>query len=538
MAGHFVQTLGKLLAAAAGAWPLIAQTTPAAADTYLVTLHPEARQTPATGRVILFFITETGRRWSQRQPAEGPFWENPQPIASVAVEDLEPGASVVIDGAAIAFPGSLDQLTGPVRVQAVLDADYTQRDHLAGPGNVLSEVVEARLDAQAEDHVELVLNRPIGPPRPMEERANLKWVRQRSELLSAFYGRDVYHRAGVALPTAYDDPQAAPRQWPTVYVIPGFGGRQEGAALYARMLSTPGAEDIAPIAVHVVLDPESPLAHHGFVDSANNGPRGTALVTELIPLLERRFRLAPNPDARIVTGHSSGGFSALWLQLNHPETFGACWATAPDPIDFSAMITCDLYTNANLYFDADGRERPGCRRLVSARGDMQVTMTMREECLMEFAMDPIGRSGQQWDTWESMFSPRDARTALPRPMFDSITGAIDRDVVCTWSRFDLAGLVEADWRRCGPIVTQRVRLLCGDLDSYYLDRAVKKFKAKVERLAEESGGWNGSGYIHIEPFATHNTITSKVFQRVNEEMREYLRGRGLAQPPLPGNADR
>ncbi|MFM8872344.1 MAG: alpha/beta hydrolase-fold protein, partial [Phycisphaerales bacterium] len=77
-------------------------------------------------------------------------------------------------------------------------------------------------------------------------------------------------------------------------------------------------------------------------DSAANGPRARALVEEFIPALERQFRLVRRPEARIVTGHSSGGWSALWLQLTHPETFGACFPSTPDPVDFSRSPTSDL----------------------------------------------------------------------------------------------------------------------------------------------------------------------------------------------------
>ena len=102
------------------------------------------------------------------------------------------------------------------------------------------------------------------------------------------------------------------------------------------------------MAVHIVVDPESPLGHHGFVDSPNHGPRGTAFVTELIPHLEKTFSLRRRPAARIVTGHSSGAWSSLWLVLRWPGRFGACWASSPDPLDFSAFQLTDLYREKSV----------------------------------------------------------------------------------------------------------------------------------------------------------------------------------------------
>jgi len=537
--------LSRLLALI-GLAALLAAAAPAAADTYTVTLDPSARRTPATGRVILFFITETGVWWARRPPARGPFFQPPQPLASIAVEDFRPGQSVTLDGTALAFPQSLDALDGPMRVQAALDTDRTERSHLEGPGNVLSDIVSVELRADRDDAVSLRLSEPIRPPRAVVRMSNLKWVEHRSALLSDFYGRRINHRAGVALPKDYYDPEALDRQWPVVFVIPGFGDREEGAVSYAEMLANKGVEEVAPIAVYVVLDPESPLGHHGFVDSANNGPRGTALVEEFIPYLEKKFRIVRRPEARLVTGHSSGGFSALWLQLRYPETFGGCWATAPDPIDFSAFQTCNLYEDENLYTDAEGNVRPCLREMVSAAGEMEVTLTVRQECTIEYVLDPDGASGQQWDAWEAMFSPRDPQTMLPRPMFDPRTGAIDRQVVNEWSAFDITRMVAADWARYGPIVTHHVRLTCGDRDSYYLERAVERFKRTVEELAESSGGSGGAdgadgsggsggsgtsgggpGYVRLVPYATHATLVPLIFQRQNEEIREHLRRHGL-----------
>ena len=56
--------------------------------------------------------------------------------------------------------------------------------------------------------------------------------------------------------------------------------------------------------------------HQEFADSATYGPWGTALTTEFIPKTESYFRAVDSPSARFVSGHSSGGWSALWLQVS------------------------------------------------------------------------------------------------------------------------------------------------------------------------------------------------------------------------------
>jgi S-formylglutathione hydrolase FrmB len=316
-------------------------------------------------------------------------------------------------------------------------------------------------------------------------------------------------------------------------VIPGYGGRDDGAAEYASMFMTPGVEELAPLAVHIVLDPELPLGHHGFADSANNGPVGEALVKELIPHIESRFRLVARPEARLVTGHSSGGWSSLWLQLTYPDVFGGCWSSAPDPIDFRAFQMTNIYDDASTYHDAAGAETPSHRRMRGSNTQQVVTMTVRQENLMEYAIDPTGHSGQQWDAWEAMFSPRDEATGMPRPLFDPMTGKIDREVVEHWKRYDIARAVREGWEELGPVVKSRVHLAVGDEDNFYLERGVQGFAATVE---EQNGGPlddEGGGYVLIVPMANHGTLSAKIFQRWNKEMREHLQKHGLQDLELP-----
>ena len=61
------------------------------------------------------------------------------------------------------------------------------------------------------------------------------------------------------------------------------------------------------------------------VNSANNGPYGDAILTELIPEVESRFRIIAEPYARVLTGGSTGGWESLALQVYHPDFFGGTW---------------------------------------------------------------------------------------------------------------------------------------------------------------------------------------------------------------------
>ncbi|MBM4113234.1 MAG: hypothetical protein FJ253_07645 [Phycisphaerae bacterium] len=484
----------------------------------------------SAGRVLLFLKSPAARVRSEI-PADGPFPDDPQPMYSRAAPRVEAGVEIEFGDDAEAFPVPISQLRGRFQVQAVLDRDRTERRHLA-PGNLVSEVVEVDFDPDSEQVVRIPFSRRLPPAEAPPEIDGVAWEEMPSRMLSDFAKKPASIRAGVVLPRRYHELSAPRRQWPVVYVIPGFGGRHTMAAQYARMVAMAPAQLVAPQVAWVVLDPETPLGHHGFADGDRHGPVARALVEEFIPWLEEKYRFVPAPEARIVTGHSSGGWSALWLQLAHPATFGACFASAPDPVDFSAFQRSDLYRDESLFKDAEGAIQPSLRAPLGAEYD-RILLTVADEVAMERVLDPDGDSGEQWDAWNAVFSRVDATSGRSRPMFDRRSGSIDRAVVeQDWSRYDIAKLLERNWSSLGPIMVSRVRLLCGDRDGFYLDRAVSKLRELVQRKRAESAAagtpLEGPGYVELVPGATHGTLPSMAKLRWHGEMREHLRRHGLA----------
>lgn len=483
---------------------------------------------PRTGRMLVFLAGAEVPPGTA--PSEAPFLDAPQPMFSVEVDELAAGRPVTIDATALSFPGPPDGLDGTFRLQAVFRRNAGERGHL-GPGNLVSAPRAVTFSSTATDEVDVDLTSRIDAP-PLAVRPNLRWFTLRSELLSRATGREVTMRAGVALPPGWSDPNHRRRFFPAVYCVPWFGARYTDAARLADRLADPEVAPLMAPAVHVVLDPEAPLGHHGFVDSAANGPWGTALVTELIPALEREFRLVSRPEARIVTGHSSGGWSSLWLQLGHPETFGACFASSPDPVDFSRFQTCDLYRDASLFTDGDGKERPMFRTVV-AKGFGKPGATVRQAVAMERVLGPAHDSGEQWDTWSAMWSPLGPATRRPLPPCDGGTGAIDARVVAgSWSRYDIAALVRTDPAAHVPVLRERVRVLCGSDDDFMLERGVQGLREAAEAGADAlmSRGQmlaDGPGYVEVVPGLDHRSMFPAAAARWHAEMREHLRRHGL-----------
>src|SRR5262249_55464120 len=259
----------------------------------------------------------------------GPNWFAPEPYFAKNVKDWEPGKTLVIDDTAVAFPAPLSKLRPRAyAIQAVMDFDRGQISFSAALGNGYCTTDKRDLHPEETGPVKLTIDQ-VYKERPFVETANVKLVDIKSELLTKFHGRETRLRAGAVLPASYGEKKD--KRYPVLYEIPGFGGNHFAALGAARAKATDVAGEEF---LYVVLDPSCRLGHHVFADSANNGPCGQALIEELIPHIEKQFRAIGRPGARFLTGHSSGGWSSLWLQITYPDFFGGVWSTAPDPVDF------------------------------------------------------------------------------------------------------------------------------------------------------------------------------------------------------------
>jgi hypothetical protein len=410
------------------------------------------------------------------------------PILARDVVGFAPGATAVIDAQAAAFPiADLARLpAGEYAVQAVF---ATNRDltGLNAPGNLYGTPRRVHLDPSRAGTVALELTQAVPPESPPEDTELLRFLSIRSERLSAFHGRPISLRAGVILPRDFD--REPSRRYPLRVHIGGFGARftevhdlmAEGRAFRRAWLA-----DDAPRMILLHLDGAGPLGDPYQVNSANNGPYGDAVVRELIPLVERRFRGIGGPRARVLDGGSTGGWVALALQVFYPDDFNGAWAFCPDSVDFRSFQLVNLYRDRNAYVNARGFERPAARE---PSGD--VRYTMRHECQMENVLgrgDSWTRSGGQWGSWNAVYGPRGA-DGLPVPAWDPKTGAIDPAVVEHWTRYDLRRLLQRDWPTLGPKLRGKLHIWVGEADDYFLNNAVHRLD---EFLAQADPPFEGT----------------------------------------------
>jgi hypothetical protein len=452
-------------------------------------------ETPFTGRVFLVASRQPLKDAPHRQN-----WFKPEPFFAQDVKNWRPGETLSFQPR-YHFPDALANLTaGKYYLQAIMDRDQGGPNALAAPGNGFSKPLVLELDVRQAGPIALAIDQVVSE-RTFVETERVKLVDIESRLLSAFHGKPMRLRAGVILPKSYKEEST--KRYPVVYEVPGFGGDHHMAfGVERRKLPDVGLDMI-----HVVLDPSCRLGHHVFADSANNGPCGRALIEELKPAIENNYRVVVTPTARFLTGHSSGGWSSLWLQVTYPDFFGGVWSTAPDPVDFRDFQKVDTYApRANIFRDEQGDDRPLARKagkpaiFYKRFSDMEVV---------------LGRGGQLF-SFEAVFSPRDAH-GHPLPLWDRATGAINPQVAKSWQRYDIRMILQKNWSVLAPKLAGKLHIYMGDEDTYYLEGATILLQKTLRDLGSDA-------VVEIFPQRDHGTlIDQNLRDRITREMAEQFR---------------
>ncbi|HLJ86591.1 MAG TPA: hypothetical protein VKZ53_07190 [Candidatus Angelobacter sp.] len=469
-----------------------------------ITLPANYKQ-PITGR--LFIIIAKGNSPEPRLQVGS--WRSHTELVGRDVDQLQPGRSTAVDVMTLGFPlKSVRELpAGDYYVQALFNV-YTKFNRADGhviwahndqwegqqfnrsPGNLYSEVQRVHLDPLNGYDIRLSLTGTIPPIDLPADTQYVKHIKFESKLLSQFWGQPIYLGATVLLPEGYySHPNA---HYPVLYeqghfnLRPPFGfnpdpppatasgqaTRGSGYDLY-KQWTGPGFPRM------IVVTFQHPTVYFDdsyAVNSANNGPYGDALMTELIPYVEQHYRIIQQPYARLLSGGSTGGWESLALQVYHSDFFGGTWTFYPDPVDFTNYQMVDIYNDANAFL-APGYDPPVPERPMERTSEGQVDVTMRQMSQMEEVLGSRGRSGQQFEAWEAVYGPV-GRDGYPRPLWDKTTGRIDPEVANSMREhgYDLRQYLEQNWARIGPQLVGKLHLYCGDMDNFYLNLAVYKLE--------------------------------------------------------------
>lgn len=455
---------------------------------------------PITGRILVLIGRDPGK-----EPRLQLGWPGDAPaVFGINVDQLKPGAQAMVDGRSSSSPfASLNDLpAGDYYVQALLNV-YTEfrrsdghvvwahMDQWEGqqvnrsPGNLYSPPQKLHVDPHAGFDYKLEMTQVIPPVQVPPDTAWVKRLKIQSKLLTEFWGHPIYLGATILLPRGYADHPDV--YYPVIYIqnhfnlTPPFGFRsappgseghgpsdRSGYGFYEAWNSPDFPRFIA-----VTFQHPTPFYDDSYaVNSANNGPYGDALLTELIPYIEEHFRIIRKPYARVLTGGSTGGWESLALQVYHPDFFGGTWTFYPDPVDFRRYGLNNIYEDENAFVEPGHSWIPP-KRYLDRRPYGQPVITTEDFSHYEAVLGSHDRSQDQLAAWEAAYGPV-AEDGYPKPVWDKTTGVIDHSVALYMRDhgYDLRYYLETNWAKLGPQLVGKLHLYCGDMDSFYLNLAV------------------------------------------------------------------
>ncbi len=283
-------------------------------------------------------------------------------------------------------------------------------------------------------------------------------------------GDPVERRVPVYLPPSYDDT----KRFPVIYLLAGFASTGQSFLNYSF-----GRQSVPEMAEYliaagkmqeaIIVFPDCMTRYGGsqYVDSPATGSYETYLIDEVIPFIDKTLSTLADRQHRAIAGKSSGGFGALRLAMNHPDTFAAVACHSGD-------MAFELCYKPNF---------PAAARILEHyKGSIADFLASYEDALKkpqkEFALlDLIGMAAAYSPSRETC-TPEKIR--LP---FNPHTCEPVDDVWKEWLSFDPIVMIEEEKYRDALRSLDFLFLDCGTLDEYNLQFGHRIFSAKATRFS-------------------------------------------------------
>jgi hypothetical protein len=490
---------------------------PTVAQTFSISFPAERSAGPLDGRVLLILSNDPSAE-PRMQIDDSP---RSQMIFGVTVDGLKPGETVMVDDTAWGYPirSLKDVPPGDYYVQAVLNRyetfhradgktvklhmDQGEGQHWnISPGNLYSVPRKITVKAAAEA-IRVSLDEEIPPIPAPADNEFVRHIKIQSSVLTKFWGRPMYVSAVGLVPWQYDqhpeakfplivfedhfdsgfdefrttppDPNLKP-DYSERFHIAGYNHiRQVEAYKFYQAWTGPKF----PRVLIVKLQHANPYYDDSYaVDSANVGPYGEAIETELIPAIEKKFRGLGQGWARFLYGGSTGGWESLAVQIFYPDHYNGTFAACPDPIDFHAFTNIDLYKDDNAFYLEGAHKRIAQPAMRDYLG--HTLATLPDINAYELALGDHGRSGEQFDIWQAVYGPV-GEDGYPQPIFNKVTGKIDHKVADYWrGHYDLENMLQTNWATLGPTLQGKIHIYVGSDDTYFLNDAVYRMQDFLE----------------------------------------------------------
>ena len=126
----------------------------------------------------------------------------------------------------------------------------------------------------------------------------------------------------VYLPAGYETSQ---RSYPVLYLLHGGGDDQTGWVQFGEVQFTADkAINDGTATPMIIIMPDASATRRGFSNNATNTWRyEDFFFQELMPFVEKTYRIKPDKHYRAVAGLSMGGDGTFTYALHHPELFSS-----------------------------------------------------------------------------------------------------------------------------------------------------------------------------------------------------------------------
>jgi hypothetical protein len=511
LSSNFIYVVAVCLAAASIFPPSLHAVPPPDAPKFSVSFPKERSAQPLDGRLLLILSNDASEE-PRMQISLAP---RTQMIFGLDVDQLQPGQSVTIDDSAFGYPVRYlhDVKPGEYYVQVVLNryetfhrADgHTVKLHMdqgegqhwnISPTNLYSKPIKITIGANASSQpVAISLDQEIPPIDPPKDTKYIRHMRIQSALLTKFWGRPMFLSANILVPEGFDahpnahfplaifedhfnhDFEGFRTEPPDPNLKPDFSERfhisgynriqqQEEYKFYQQWIAPK-----FPRLLVAQINHANPYYDDSYaVDSANLGPYGEAIETELIPALEKQFRAIGQGWARFVYGGSTGGWESIAVQMFYPDHYNGAFIACPDPVDFRAYTNINLYKDTNAFFIQGPHTQVAQPDYRDYLGHTIATTQSANQ--YELALGDRARSGEQFDIWQAVYGPV-GPDGYPAQIFNKETGEIDPKVAAYWKEhYDLSAILQRDWPTLGPKLRGKLRIYVGSADNYMLNNAV------------------------------------------------------------------
>ena len=411
-----------------------------------------------TGNVIAYLSKEN------KSPKDAAIGFEYFPCYNVFVKNVKPNQAITIDDNAISYPSALsDMERGDYYIQVVWDRNLGGRSIANSPGNLYNASKRIHITKDTKQVFNIVATEAL-PDNPLfKETEFVKALKAPSLLLSKFHNKPMTVDAAIILPKEYYKEPG--RKFPVLFMVSGYGGDYQE---YSGSNNPTSPLDSIPV-IKVYLDGNCSLGHSVYANSDNNGPWGDALTTEFIPQLEMKYRCN---GARLLTGHSSGGWTVLWLQTQYAKVFDGCWSSSPDPVDFRNFQKINLYQDKNMFYDKDSS-----LRWVATVAGFIPWATQKAV----YQAENVVYRGEQMHSFNAVFSKKGS-DGMPQSICNATTGEIDPAVVSQWKKYDISLYLRNNWEQIKSSLDGKVRVSVGTGDNFLLNHAVSLLETEMKKL--------------------------------------------------------